>query len=350
MGGPWFTMTPGKEYAVAPGEAHRYVGELTRGEQVQGVYLCASKDLKTTRTGSLYLQLELADRSGRIGAKFWDASEGLFHAFEVDDFLRVRGGVDVYQGTKQLVLTDLRPVSPEGLNLADYLPSTEQDVEALFAELRQALEPVTDRHLRVVIDAFLGDEALMEQFRTAPAAIRYHHAYLGGLLEHTVGVMRLALAACERYAALNRDLLLTGVFLHDMGKVDEMTYSRTFDYTDPGNLLGHLVIGLGMLERRVRDWETATGEAFPEDLLAVLEHLVISHHGEYEYGSCKLPMTAEALALHYLDNLDAKVYAIGREIAADADPQRRWTEFSRMFRRRLYKGLATDTTDSDADR
>jgi len=333
---------------VSNGESHRFIGEFTRGERVEGVYLCARKDLKTTRKGSLYLQLELVDRTGRIGAKMWDASEGLFHAVEVDDFLRIAGRVDVYQDDKQLILDDLRPVPAEGLDIADYLPSTEQDPDALFAELRAAVETVTERHLRIVIDAFLGDEALMERFRLAPAAIRYHHAYLGGLLEHTIGVMRLAQAVCERYPAVNRDLLLTGAFLHDIGKIDEMAYARAFDYTDEGNLLGHLVIGLTLIERKVRDWETATGEAFPEDLLAVLEHLIISHHGEYEYGSCKLPMTVEALTLHYLDNLDAKLHAIGSHIAADPDPQRRWTEFNRMLGRRLYKGLPTDTTNSEA--
>jgi len=328
---------------------HRLIKSLTRGEPVEGVYLCTSKDLKTTRKGTLFLQLELTDRSGRIGAKLWDATRGLFEAVDVDEFLAIRGSVDVYQGTKQLILQDLRPVEPDSVNMADYLPTSEQDPEVLFEELTAALEPVSNRHLRVVIGAFLDDGPLMDAFRTAPAAVRYHHAYLGGLLEHTLGVMRLAQTVLDRYPAVDRDLLLTGVFLHDIGKVEEFTFARSFDYTDPGNLLGHLIIGMQMIERKVRDWENTTGEAFPADLLAVLEHLIISHHGEYEYGSCKLPMTVEAVALHHLDNLDAKLNAIGRDVAADPDPVRRWTEFNRMFGRRLYKGLVTEPADETED-
>jgi 3'-5' exoribonuclease len=330
---------------MAQEKSHRLIRDLTRGERVEDVYLCTGKDLKTTRTGSMYIQLELADRSGRIGAKFWDANEGLFNAIEQDDFLRVRGTVDVYQGAKQLVLTDFRPVPEDGLNLADFLPAFEGDVGALFEEARGLLAAVTNPHLRTVIDAFLADDALMTRFRTAPAAVRYHHAYLGGLLEHTVGVMRLAKQVIERYDVLDRDLLLTGAFLHDIGKVGEMTYARAFDYTDEGNLLGHLILGLNLVERKVRDWEMARGETFPEDLLAVLCHLIISHHGEYEYGSCKLPMTAEAVALHYLDNLDAKMHAIARHIAEDPNAQRRWTEFNRMLDRRLFKGLTPPASD-----
>lgn len=330
-------------------QEHRLIADFTRGELVEGVYLCAAKDLKTTRTGTLYLQLELVDRSGRIGAKMWDATEGLFQAVEAEEFFHVRGAVDVYQGTKQLVLKDLRPVEADQVNLADYLPTTAEDVDALLAELHSALAPVTNRHLRVLIEAFLGDATFMTEFRTAPAAVRYHHAYLGGLLEHTVGVVRLAVEVIARYAAVDRDLLLTGAFLHDIGKTREMSYARAFDYTDEGNLLGHLIIALSMVERKVRDWETATGEEFPEDLLMVLEHLIISHHGEYEYGSCKLPMTVEAMALHHLDNLDAKLHAIGRDVAADPDPARRWTEFNRMLGRRLYKGLPFQTAQQDQD-
>ena len=328
-------------------KGHRLISTLTRGERVEDVYLVANKDLKTTRTGSMYLQLELVDRSGRIGAKFWDANEGLLNAFEIDDFLRVRGSVDVYQGVKQLVLTDFRAISEEGLNLADFLPTLEGDIDALFEELRAAVAAVTNPHLRIVIDAFLSDEALMAQFRQAPAAVRYHHAYLGGLLEHTLAVVRLAQVVIGRYASVDRDLLLTGAFLHDIGKTAEMSYTRTFDYTDEGNLLGHLIIGLNLVERKVREWEVRTGDSFPEELLAVLEHLIISHHGEYEFGSCKLPMTPEAMALHHLDNLDAKLTAMARQISEDPDADRRWTDFNQMLKRRLFKGLIPPTTEEE---
>lgn len=327
-------------------QGHRLISGFTRGERIEGVYLCGSKDLKTTRKGSLYLQLELADRSGRIGAKLWDANRGLFDVIEVDEFLFVSGTVDVYQGNKQLIVQDLRPAEAEGIDLTDYLPSTDQDVAALFEELETALRPVANPHLRALIDAFLADEPLMARFCAAPAAVKYHHAYLGGLLEHTVGVMRLAQVVVERYPDLDADLLLTAVFLHDVGKVEELAYARSFGYSDEGNLLGHLVIGLTMVERKVRDWEAAAGQAFPEDLLMVLEHLIVSHHGEYEYGSCKLPMTPEAMALHYLDNLDAKMHAMSRDIAADPDPERRWTEFNRMLGRRLFKGLPVEAAET----
>jgi 3'-5' exoribonuclease len=318
--------------------SRRFVQQMTDGETVEDVYLVMDKQLRANRNGNLFLQLELRDRTGSISARLWNAGEHLFRSFEEGDFLRVRGKVQLFQGALQMILSHIDRVETEKVELADFLPHTEQDVSKLYERLRALLRKVEDPHLQALAQCFLMDEEFVQAFSRAPAGVRNHHAYVGGLLEHVVTMLDAADRIAPLYAELNRDLLLMGVFLHDVGKVRELTYERTFGYSDEGQLVGHLVIGvemLGVYARRVSD---LTGEPFPQELLLRLKHLIVSHHGSLEFGSPTLPMTPEAIALHYLDNFDAKLHAFTRDIREDPNASASWTPFNQALQRRLFKG------------
>jgi 3'-5' exoribonuclease len=315
----------------------RFVEDLADGENVDEVYLVGDKQLRANRNGNLYLQLQVRDRTGSMDARLWNAGEGLFRSFDTGDFVEVRGKVQLFQGSLQMVLNTLERVGPERIDLADFLPHTDKDVAKLQQQLRGTLMKVTNPHLRALAECFLMDQPFLRSFCRAPAGIRNHHAYVGGLLEHVVNMLDAAERLLPLYPKLDRDLLILGVFLHDIGKVRELNYERLFGYTDEGQLVGHLVLGAHMLHDKVRQVPDLTGEPFPPALLLRLEHMILSHHGSYEFGSPKLPMTPEAIALHHLDNLDAKVHTFVRDIAEDKSASA-WTPFNQSLQRRLYKG------------
>jgi len=316
----------------------QYVGELTDGESLDEIYLVHDKQLRANRNGNLYIQLDLRDRTGGIGARLWNAGEPLFRSFEQGDFVQARGKVQLFQGALQIILSGLERVGPERVDLADFLPHTDKDVGKLQARLRALLMTVTNHHLRALAECFLMDQALLADFCRAPAGVRNHHAYVGGLLEHVVNMMEAADRLAPLYPRIDRDLLLVGVFLHDIGKVRELSYDRLFGYTDEGQLIGHLVIGVQMLEEKARQVPDLTGEPLPRELYLRLAHLILSHHGTHEFGSPRLPMTPEAIALHHLDNLDAKVHTFVRDIGEDRG-ESAWTPFNAALQRRLFKGL-----------
>jgi 3'-5' exoribonuclease len=320
--------------------ARRYVRQLTDGETLDDVYLVTDKQLRANRNGNLYLQLEIRDRTGGISARLWNAGEHLFRSFDEGDFLRVRGKVQLFQGALQIILSHLDRVGTEQVDLADFLPHTEQDVSKLFERLRSTLMKLGEPHLRALAECFLMDGDFVRDLCKAPAGVRNHHAYLGGLLEHVVTLLDAADRILPLYPDLDRDLLLMGIFLHDVGKVRELGYERVFSYTDEGQLIGHLVIGVEMLNEKAARAAELLGEPFPSELLLRLKHMILSHHGSYEFGSPKLPMTAEAIALNCLDNFDAKVHAFTREIREDRNQESAWTPYNQATQRRLFKGSA----------
>jgi 3'-5' exoribonuclease len=272
-------------------------------------------------------------------------------SFESGEFLHVRGKVQLFQGALQMILSSIDRVETEKVELSDFLPHTEQDVSKLYERLCTLLRKLENPHLRALAECFLMDHDLMQGYCKAPAGVRNHHAYLGGLLEHVVTLMESADRIAPLYTELNRDLLLMGVFLHDIGKVRELSYDRAFSYTDEGQLIGHLVIGVEILTEQVQRVPDLTGEPFPAELLLRLKHLIVSHHGALEFGSPTLPMTPEAIALHYLDNLDAKVHSFTRDIREDRGPSS-WTPYSPATQRRLFKGSRTagrSMPNDDAD-
>lgn len=321
----------------------RFVQELSDGDAVDEVFLVSEKQLRANRHGHFYLQLELRDRSGGISARLWNAGESLFRSFEEGDFLRAQGKVQQFQGALQMILTHIERVPAEQVDLADFLPHSAQDLERLLQRLAELLRSLRHPQLRALAECFLLDTELMQQLRRVPAGIRHHHAYVGGLLEHIVTLLEIADRIAPLYPALDRDLLLMGIFLHDLGKVRELSSERGFHYTDEGQLVGHVVLGVELLLAKAAEAARLWGEPLPAELLLRLKHMIVSHHGSYEFGSPRLPMTPEAIALHYLDNLDAKIDMFTREIREDRNSASAWTPFNPATQRRLFKGNSAET-------
>lgn len=324
--------------------SRQFVNELKDGESVDEVYLLADKQLRANRNANLYLLANLRDRTGAISGLMWNVTEESVADVSAGDFVRVKGKVQLYQGGLQMILTRIQPALQDGLNLADFQPTVTKDVRLLTARLREILLSIDDPPLRTLMECFLIDEPLMDAFARAPAGVKAHHAYHGGLLEHVVNILEAAVRIADLYPQVDRSLLLAGIFLHDLGKVREMTFSTSFVYTDEGQLLGHLVIAVEMLTEKIAQASRLSGEPFPEETALRLKHMILSHHGSYEFGSPKLPMTPEAIALHHLDNLDAKIHEFSQVIRDDPNGDSHWTPFSTRLGRKLFKGAASDGT------
>jgi 3'-5' exoribonuclease len=267
--------------------------------------------------------------------------------FDKNDFIAVHSKATVYLGKMQLVIADLKKVPDEGVVLADFLPEAERDIAEMAREVTTLIDTLNDQHLKRLLTGFFGDPEFMAIYSTAPAAKGMHHVYLGGLLEHSLAVARLADRIAPLYAGINRDLLITGALLHDMGKVREMTYSRSFDYTDEGKLLGHITIGVEMLQEKV----AAIG-GVPQELVMLLKHMILSHHGQYEFGSPKRPKTVEATILNYLDDLDSKINGIKTHIGKEPESSSRWTSYHRLYDRYFFKDnclAETEPPESPSD-
>jgi 3'-5' exoribonuclease len=320
----------------------RYVNELHDQETISQVFRAAEKQLRPNRNGNLYLQMELSDRTGAIGARMWNASESLYRSFENGDYVLVEGNTQLFQGAKQLIVSRLTKVEPSEVEEDDFTPVASVDVDKLVVRLGEILRGITSPHLRNLAECFLMDEQFMRKFSRAPAGIKLHHAYLGGLLEHVVSLMEVVVRIAPCYPQLDRDLLLMGVMLHDASKVDELSYDREFAYSDEGQLIGHVVMAVGLLEGKIREAERLSGEPFPREPMLRLKHLIVSHHGEYDYGSPKLPMTVEAVALFCLDNLDAKIAAFTQQLRDDPNVDSPWTNFNPNLGRKLFKGAASE--------
>jgi len=317
--------------------SRRYISELKEGELVDEAFLVRSKELRETRSGSLFIKAELADRTGSIHGNMWEASEQMFESFQSNDFVKVRGRVEVYQGRQQLRIEAIRYLDEGAVDPREFVPSSSEDAEELLVRLRDAAREIKEPYLTRLALSFLEDEEFVEKLKRTPAAVSYHHPFLGGLLEHTSNVVKLADFVSREYPCLNRDLMLAGAILHDIGKVEELTIDRSLRYTDRGELVGHVVLGALMVEERA-----SRIDGFPAELLNVIEHVVVSHHGEREFGSPKVPLFPEAIALHLLDNLDAKIFGSTKAIERDTDSSSSWTAWSSMLQRRLYKGLAEE--------
>lgn len=327
--------------------SRRSINLLADGEILEETFLVADKQLRNNRQGNPYLFLDLRDRTGAISARMWNATEPLFRSFESGDLVRIKGKVQLFQGSMQILFTNVEKVPPSQAELGDFLPRTEKDVGQLFEKVRSLLLKLGNHHLRALVECFLMDEAFVHAFCKVPAGIRNHHAYLGGLLEHVATLLEAANLVLPLYPDLDRDLLLIGIFLHDVGKVRELSWEKAFTYTDEGQLVGHIAIGIEMLGEKVRQVPDLTGESFPQELLLRLKHLILSHHGTYEFGSPRLPMTPEAIALHHLDNFDAKVHSFTRDIRDDRNGTSAWTPYNQSTQRRLFKGGGDGLTPTE---
>ncbi len=307
-----------------------FIADFQDGQTVATLFLVREKEIRTSaRTGKSWLRVALADRTGTIEAKMWDNYTGLLETFACEDIVRVRGRVKLYNNAKELTIEQILIAVETDYTLDDFLPHTKYDVEKLFAQLREEIAVVKNPWLRKLLDSFVDDPECASKLKRAPAAMTMHHAYLGGLLEHIVRLCGLAKHITQHYPEVDGDLLLTGIVLHDIGKTQELSYSRAIGYTDEGQLLGHIVIGLGMVQRQI----DAIPD-FPKPLTALVEHLIVSHHGELEFGSPKLPSVREAVLLHYLDDLDSKMAAM-RETLGKTAADEMWSTRNPALRRNL---------------
>jgi 3'-5' exoribonuclease len=318
----------------------RFVSQLGHNEQISQVFLASDKQLRPNRNGNLYLQLQLSDRSGAIATRLWNASEADYKAFENGDFVLVEGATQLFQGNMQMIATAIRRARPDEVDEADFIILQTEQIDRLAGRLAEILRTIRTPALRNLAECFLMDTEFMGKFTTAPAGMKNHHAYKGGLLEHVVGLMELVLVVAPRYPQVDQDKLLVGAYLHDAAKTDELSYDRDIAYTDEGQLLGHMVLAMTLIDDKVREAERLSGEPFPKSLVTEIKHMVISHHGEYEFGSAKLPMTLEAVALHHLDNLDAKLASFTQLINDCPNVESNWTQYHANLGRKLYKGAS----------
>lgn len=293
-------------------------------------FVVASKQIKPKKSGEPYLALTLSDRSGQIDAKMWDGVPEAMNTFDQDDFVKVRGLINKYNNRYQLTIHKLRRMDENEVQFEDYLPKTDKDVDLLWKTVADYVEAFTNPHLKALIKAFMADPDIERGYKCAPAAKTLHHAFIGGLLDHVVSLFKSCDLISRNYPTIDRDLLMSGAFLHDIGKLHELAYARTFSYTTEGQLLGHMIIELEMLHKKI-----ALVPGFPNELKTLLEHLIISHHGEYEFGSPKLPMFPEALMLHYMDDLDSKMESMRAHFQREDLNGSEWTSYNASLGRPL---------------
>jgi len=309
-----------------------FIKEIRENELVEGVFWVKEKATPLSRSGAPYLRVRLADRTGEIEGRVWDGVEEFADLFDRDDFIRIKAQATSYQDRVQLNIKSIKKVDEAEVSLDEFLPSSLRDPEEMLAELAGISQGIENNHLKQLVMAFLENEEFIPLFKRAPGAKRLHHSFLGGLLEHTLSVVNLIQKIKGYYEGINHDLLLAGGMLHDIGKVYELSYERSFDYTDTGRLVGHIVMGVEMVDK-----EIARIEGFPSELAMLMKHLLLSHHGLHEWGSPTRPMTLEAQILHHLDDLDAKVKGI-QEFMQKAQEGATWTDYHRMFERFFYIG------------
>ncbi len=324
---------------------HRFIDQLKPGEQVDGeIFLVKQKDLRTTTNGSLYIHAVLMDRTGQLLARVWNATQSMYDLIPEGGFINVRGRTESYKGNLQFIMDALRRAEPGSFDIGDFLPRTERDIDEMWSQVRSILETIKNPHLLALIGEFVNDETTSANFRKAPAAVQYHHAYIGGLLEHTLNVLQLACRifgttddSDSQYPEVSRDLVLAGVFLHDIAKTAELNYETSFSYTNTGQLVGHISLIATWIDRKVADVEQKTKKPFPEDVQNILTHVVLSHHGTREFGSPVLPACPEAFAIHYLDNIDAKIQMTLRAMRESKDESSDWTDYVRSIETRVFK-------------
>lgn len=312
--------------------AKQFVADIKDRDSVNAVFLVKDKIMAMAKNGKPYMNLRLMDKSGDVDAKIWDNVDALDKHFEKDDFVQVRGKASVYMNKMQVVVAEIGKIPEEQVNLADFLPESPRDSAEMQCELREVVAALANPYLRGLMEAFLADEPFMGLYCMAPAAKGMHHVYLGGLLEHSLALVKLVKAIVPLYGGINEDLLVTGALLHDVGKIHEMSFERAFDYTDAGKLLGHITIGVELVEDKIRQVE-----GFPRELAILLKHMLLSHHGQYEYGSPKRPKTIEATILSYLDDMDSKINGIRAHIAKESASTSRWTAYHRLYDRYFFK-------------
>ena len=313
-------------------EKKKFVAEISAGDGFSDVFLLSEKHIAHKRDGNPFLNIILADKSGRIKGVVWDNVAQITASANTGDFVRVTANAGEYRGTLQLVVKSLESVPADAVAPEDFLPASSRNVDKMYERLKALTDTITSRSLRSLMDAFWSDDELVRLFKRAPAAKKMHHAYLGGLIEHTLSMALLADKVAGHYSGVDRDLLIVGAVLHDIGKIRELTYELNIDYTDEGRLLSHIAIGLEIVNAKIQSLP-----GFPAEQAALIKHMLVSHHGAREYGSPEPPKTIEAVLLNYIDEIDSRVNGIREFMAAD-DADASWTSFHRLLERQFFRG------------
>lgn len=319
-----------------------FISELKPNIEIVSLFVAAEKQLKTARNGTTYLDLRLADKTGDVAAKIWEKAADAAALFRSGDIVYLRARTELYKDRIQLNISEIMPVPPGGYDPSDFLPVCPHDRDVLFERLNKLVAGMAAGHFRQLCEAVLADSAIMTRFRLAPAAKSMHHAYIGGLLEHTVSVMTLVYRVCNHYPVLDRNQLIAGAFFHDIGKIEEFVYDTHIDYSDAGRLVGHMVLGT-----QIADEVIGRLDGFPAQCSLLLKHLILSHHGEAHFGAVRLPASREAFALHLADDLDAKMNAIDRIIADSSEDKGTWTGFETIFGRHFFRGFPKEVNGAE---
>lgn len=312
-----------------------YVSDIQPQMQIDSSFRIADRQLRANRQGNLYLLMQLQDRTGVISGMRWNADEKLAERFVKGSYVQIQGASQLHNGILQLIVNQIALVDEKSLDPVDFDSGTRVDVEQLWGKLGELIGTISNETVRKIVDRFYMDPAIAKSFCLAPAGIKTHHAYPGGLLEHVVSLMQLADRVASHYAVLDRDLLMAGAMLHDIGKLEELLFEGELSYSDAGQLLGHLVQGVQMLDTKVRE-VAETGFSVDPAIVLRLQHIIVSHHGHLEHGSPKVPMTMEALAFHYLDEMDAKLNAAMALVESDRTRDA-WTTYNPTLGRKILK-------------
>lgn len=323
-----------------------YLRDAASGDIVEDVFVLTNKQFAASSNGKFYIKGFISDRTCQITARYWNATRDIFSAMPDSGFIKVRGRVENYQNNLQFIIEQMWPAKDGTFDIGDLIPKTTRDIPEMCAKLTEILQSIQNRHLAALVQAYLDDQGLMTKFAKAPAAMSFHHAFLGGLLEHTLNAIEVADAIAKFYPGLNRDLVVAGIFLHDIAKTWELSYDVSFGYTDGGQLVGHIVKSAIWVEHKAKEAELVLGEKIPQALIDVMQHIIISHHGVPEFGAIKPPGTPEAIAVHFIENLDAKMMmSLGVTRGETAGADGNWTEYMKAFNGRLYR---PDVAPADA--
>ena len=309
-----------------------FVETLVPNETVTAQFLVVSKEIRQKKTGDPYLSLHLADRTGEIEAKMWDNVAEVMDTFERDHFVKVKGLAQLYNNRSQFTIHKLRRLDDHEVELADFFPCSERNPDEMFAELEGIIRAIQHPHLRSLLELIFADRALRSLYKVAPAAKSIHHACRSGLLEHVLSLCALGRLTAAHYPEVDPDLVMTGIILHDIGKVEELSYERSFGYSAEGQLLGHIVLGLRLVNSKLDQLP-----GFPHKLRVLIEHMIISHHGELEFGSPKVPLFPEAMLLHHLDNLDSKMNAMRSVLRREGQSESEFTGWVASLERVLLR-------------
>lgn len=311
-----------------------FVKDLKPNQSVKSVFLVKEKNLSIDKKGNSFLSLTLSDKTGSVDARVWDQADEVSELFEVDDFILIKGTVQKYQSRNQVIVQNIETMSPGSIQIGDFLPTTAHDIEHMFSDLLNIAGEIRDPFIRELVLNTLNDNEIQPLLKKCPAAKSVHHAYIGGLLEHTLSICNVMKLISQNYKELNLDLLIFGAIFHDIGKIWELTFDTYIGYTDVGRLVGHITLGSELVEKKAKEIPN-----FPVELKNICKHLILTHHGKLEYGSPKRPKFLEAMVVGMIDELDSRINSMATYMMSqmnDQDPDQKWSGYNSMYDRYFY--------------